>query len=108
MSDTGLLSAPLKSSGSIRVITLNLWGQNGAWADRRSVLINGLRKRNPLRSFSWDVSQRIDYILVRCGPHGPTLKVASCTRIFDEPTNGVWGSDHFGVVADLEIPFDVA
>ena len=47
MSDTGLSSAPLKSSGSLRVLTLNLWGQNDDWADRRSVLINGLRKLNP-------------------------------------------------------------
>ena len=43
MSDPGLLKSP----GSIRVITLNLWGQNANWADRRSVLINGLRELNP-------------------------------------------------------------
>ena len=63
-------------------------------------------QRNPLRSFSWDVSRRLDYILVRCGPKGPTLNVASCMQIFDEPTNGVWASDHFGGVADLEVPDD--
>jgi endonuclease/exonuclease/phosphatase family metal-dependent hydrolase len=54
----------------------------------------------------WDWPfQRIDYILVRCRQHGgPTLKIASCDRIFDEPVNGTWGSDHFGVVADLVVP----
>src|SRR5215216_2499882 len=27
----------------LRVLTLNLWGQRGTWAERRSVLISGLR-----------------------------------------------------------------
>jgi endonuclease/exonuclease/phosphatase family metal-dependent hydrolase len=49
--------------------------------------------------------RRIDYVLVRCGEHGgPTLQVAACERIFDDPIAGVWASDHFGVVADLEAP----
>jgi endonuclease/exonuclease/phosphatase family metal-dependent hydrolase len=46
--------------------------------------------------------RRIDYLLVRCDTDGPTLHVTSCERIFDQPTDGVWASDHFGVVADLE------
>jgi endonuclease/exonuclease/phosphatase family metal-dependent hydrolase len=29
---------------SLRVATLNLWGRSGAWADRRAVLADGLRK----------------------------------------------------------------
>ena len=49
-----------------------------------------------------DRGRRIDYLLVRCGDHGPTLRVAGCRRIFDEPVGGVWGSDHYGVLADLE------
>jgi endonuclease/exonuclease/phosphatase family metal-dependent hydrolase len=49
--------------------------------------------------------RRIDYIFVRCGEHeGPTLEIARCDRIFDEPIDGVWASDHFGLVADLEAP----
>ena len=49
--------------------------------------------------------RRIDYIFVRCGEHeGPTLEIASCERIFDEPVDGVWASDHFGVSADLVTP----
>jgi endonuclease/exonuclease/phosphatase family metal-dependent hydrolase len=49
--------------------------------------------------------RRIDYILVRCGEHeGPTLDIARCDRIFLEPVDGVWASDHFGVMADLEVP----
>jgi hypothetical protein len=44
-------------------------------------------------------------VLVGCGEHGgPTLAVADCALAFDEPVDGVWASDHFGVVADLEPP----
>ena len=50
------------------------------------------------------VSRRIDYVLVRCGAHGPTLQVRSCECILDQPVDGVWASDHFGVVADLAVP----
>jgi endonuclease/exonuclease/phosphatase family metal-dependent hydrolase len=49
--------------------------------------------------------RRIDYILIRCGAHrGTTLEIAACQRVFSEPVNGVWASDHFGVMADLALP----
>jgi endonuclease/exonuclease/phosphatase family metal-dependent hydrolase len=48
-----------------------------------------------------ELGRRIDYILVRCREHGPTLHVAGCRRIFDAPARGVWASDHLGVCADL-------
>ena len=61
--------------------------------------------RNPLVSEDSDVrqeiSRRIDYIFVRCDEHGPTLEVASCVLVFDRPVDGIWASDHFGLVADL-------
>ena len=50
------------------------------------------------------VSRRIDYVLVRSLLHGPTLRVTSCARVLDAPVGDVWGSDHFGVVADLALP----
>ena len=50
------------------------------------------------------VSRRIDYVLVRAGRHGPTLAVEGCRRVLDSPVDGVWASDHFGVVADLAVP----
>jgi hypothetical protein len=28
----------------------------------------------------------------------------SCQRIFDQPSEGVWASDHFGLTADLIPP----
>jgi endonuclease/exonuclease/phosphatase family metal-dependent hydrolase len=48
--------------------------------------------------------RRIDHILVRSGPHGPALDVADCRLAFTEPVNGVWASDHFGVLAELRRP----
>ncbi len=63
--------------------------------------------RNPLvraGEVATAVSRRIDVVLVRSGIHGPTLQVRSCARVLDEPVGGVWASDHFGVVADLDLP----
>ena len=59
---------------------------------------------NPLVSdgeTAWDIPRRIDYVFVRCDNYGPTLDVGRCERLFDEPRNGVWASDHFGVLAEL-------
>jgi endonuclease/exonuclease/phosphatase family metal-dependent hydrolase len=60
--------------------------------------------RNPLTAHDepgLDRGRRIDYLLVRCGPHGPTLKIDSCALAFAEPVDDVWASDHLGVLADL-------
>jgi endonuclease/exonuclease/phosphatase family metal-dependent hydrolase len=48
-----------------------------------------------------ELGRRIDYILVRCSDHGPTLHVDHCRRLFDQPHDGTWPSDHFGVGAEL-------
>jgi len=48
-----------------------------------------------------ELGRRIDYVLVRAVDHGPTLRVANCQLVFAEPSDGIWGSDHFGVLADL-------
>ncbi len=61
----------------------------------------------PIMTEPWqaDLDRRIDYIFVRCGAgHGPTMRVTRCDRILDSPVDGVWGSDHFGVLADLDPP----
>jgi endonuclease/exonuclease/phosphatase family metal-dependent hydrolase len=52
----------------------------------------------------FDPGRRIDYIMVRCAHHGPTLDVADCQRIFTDEVDGVQASDHYGVVADLTMP----
>jgi endonuclease/exonuclease/phosphatase family metal-dependent hydrolase len=60
---------------------------------------------NPMLTAEADWSRipprRIDYLLVRCDDRGPTLRVESCDRLFDEPVGDTWASDHFGVTADL-------
>jgi endonuclease/exonuclease/phosphatase family metal-dependent hydrolase len=51
-----------------------------------------------------DPGRRIDYLLVRCNDHGPTLEARGGERLFDEPDGSVWASDHFGVGAVLALP----
>jgi endonuclease/exonuclease/phosphatase family metal-dependent hydrolase len=53
---------------------------------------------------STGVTRKIDHILVRSGLHGPTLRVADCQRVLDRAEDGVWASDHYGVLADLVLP----
>jgi endonuclease/exonuclease/phosphatase family metal-dependent hydrolase len=48
-----------------------------------------------------ELGRRMDYILVRCDAHGPTLRIDDCRRLFDAPVRGTWASDHFGIVAEL-------
>jgi endonuclease/exonuclease/phosphatase family metal-dependent hydrolase len=59
---------------------------------------------NPLvTAGNWprETGRRIDHILVRCDQHGPTMRIESCSRLFDSARADVWASDHFGVMADL-------
>lgn len=47
--------------------------------------------------------RRIDHLLVRCGSTGmPPVTISNCELVGDEPVDGTWTSDHFGVVATLE------
>jgi endonuclease/exonuclease/phosphatase family metal-dependent hydrolase len=48
--------------------------------------------------------RRIDYVLVRGGAHGPTLRVRGCEPVLAGPVDGVRASDHHGVLAELEVP----
>jgi endonuclease/exonuclease/phosphatase family metal-dependent hydrolase len=58
----------------------------------------------PLGQMPLERGRRIDYIMTRSGPHGPLLDVVDCRLILDQPVDGVWASDHFGVLADLTRP----
>jgi endonuclease/exonuclease/phosphatase family metal-dependent hydrolase len=53
---------------------------------------------------STGVTRKIDHVLIRSGKHGPTLLVDDCRRVLDRPVDGVWASDHYGVLADLVLP----
>ena len=54
--------------------------------------------------FSSQDERAVSSWVVRSLLHGPTLEVAHCQRVLDGPVNGVWASDHFGVLADLVLP----
>jgi endonuclease/exonuclease/phosphatase family metal-dependent hydrolase len=63
--------------------------------------------RNPLvraGEMPLERGRRIDHIMTRSGPYGPPLDVADCHLVFDQPVEGVWPSDHFGVLAELRRP----
>jgi endonuclease/exonuclease/phosphatase family metal-dependent hydrolase len=46
---------------------------------------------------------RIDYIYVIPGPTGAP-KVQSCRLVLDKPVNGIYASDHIGVLCTFEVP----
>jgi len=50
---------------------------------------------------SWKLD--LDYERELRAVAGSTLAMTSSERTFDEPVDGVWASDHFGVCADLAV-----
>jgi endonuclease/exonuclease/phosphatase family metal-dependent hydrolase len=59
--------------------------------------------RNPLTAGmrNWPYRQ-IDHLLVRSAPDGLTaLQIDACSLMHDEPVDGVWASDHYGLIMDL-------
>lgn len=48
--------------------------------------------------------RRIDYVMVRGASFGPTLQAGSAERFGVAAVDGVQSSDHYGVVAELEVP----
>ncbi|MGH8287761.1 MAG: endonuclease/exonuclease/phosphatase family protein [Steroidobacteraceae bacterium] len=51
---------------------------------------------------------RFDYVLVGSWDAHPKAHahIQSAEVVFDKPNGGIWTSDHFGVVADLEVGSD--
>jgi endonuclease/exonuclease/phosphatase family metal-dependent hydrolase len=75
-----------------------------AWAAARTGPGLTFSPANPLvreGEMPLEAGRRIDYVLIRCTDQGPTLRVVGCTLAFDRAIDGVWASDHFGVIADL-------
>jgi endonuclease/exonuclease/phosphatase family metal-dependent hydrolase len=80
-----------------------------AWASRHlGERCETFTMRNALvaAAENWDWPFReIDHIFVRCGDRDqPSLAIRECELAFDKPVDGVWGSDHIGLVADLGLP----
>jgi endonuclease/exonuclease/phosphatase family metal-dependent hydrolase len=67
-------------------------GPGWTW-DRRNTY--ALRAREP--------SRRIDYVLVRGPDRNLRGEPLAARVVFDQPVAGVWASDHFGVLADLQL-----
>lgn len=91
-----------QSLGGTSVCYQDVWGSTHPWDPGHT-----FTPRNPLvvdGEIPLEPGRRIDYVFVRCGDHGPTLDISACALAFDEPVDGVWASDHFGVVADLAVP----
>lgn len=60
-------------------------------------------RRNPYAARSHEPPRRIDYIFVR-GPDRSMRGEPLETRVvFDEPENGIWPSDHFGLYTELSV-----
>jgi endonuclease/exonuclease/phosphatase family metal-dependent hydrolase len=56
---------------------------------------------NPHAAVALMPSRRIDYVLSAWPRARGAGHPVHCERIGDQPVDGVWASDHFGVVADL-------
>ncbi|GGV36185.1 hypothetical protein GCM10010277_22490 [Streptomyces longisporoflavus] len=64
---------------------------------------DGRAARGPVRRHGH--RRRLDYIFVG-SPHAHPdafARVRSADLVFDKPVDGLWASDHYGVVADLEM-----
>lgn len=61
-----------------------------------------VKNMRPFRDWPF---RRIDYVFIRFGAHGgQALDIKACAQIFENPVDGIWASDHFGLVADLVLP----
>lgn len=58
-------------------------------------------RKNPYALRSREPSRRIDYIFVRGPDRHLRGEPISASLALDEPTDGVWPSDHFAVVAEI-------
>ena len=59
-------------------------------------------RRNPYALRSREPSRRIDYIFVRGPDRSLRGEPLAAQVALDQPTAGVWPSDHFAVVADIQ------
>lgn len=63
-------------------------------------------RRNPYVAGTGEPSARIDYVLVGLPAASGAGQVQSVRLIGDRPVDGVWPSDHAGVLAELQPPGD--
>jgi endonuclease/exonuclease/phosphatase family metal-dependent hydrolase len=103
----GDLNAP-PSALSVRALTTgDILGGDAPFVDAWAAVGSGpgitISPTNPYTDAPGDPPQRIDYVLVLQGTHPQATPVAA-RLIGDRPAEGgVYGSDHFGLVVDLEL-----
>jgi endonuclease/exonuclease/phosphatase family metal-dependent hydrolase len=59
-------------------------------------------RRNPYVAATGEPSARIDYVLVGLPTAGGAGRIRSVRLVGDRPVDGVWPSDHAGVLAELQ------
>jgi endonuclease/exonuclease/phosphatase family metal-dependent hydrolase len=104
----GDLNAP-PSALAIRALTTGeILGGEAPFVDAWAAVGSGpgitTTPTNPYTDAPLDPPQRIDYVLVLQGSR-PVVRPIGARVIGTQPTaDGVYGSDHFGLVVDLEFP----
>lgn len=58
--------------------------------------------RNTYAHYSFEPNRRIDYILVGPADHFGHGWIESAEVVFDQPRDGIFPSDHFGVMAEIQ------
>jgi endonuclease/exonuclease/phosphatase family metal-dependent hydrolase len=77
----------------------DLFDEGGGAAD--AVTLSSALPIAPLEAVR-QVDRRIDHVLVGPGPAGRRVRATSA-RVLDQPVGGVWASDHFAVLVDVEL-----
>jgi endonuclease/exonuclease/phosphatase family metal-dependent hydrolase len=87
-----------------------LAGERGLWQDafaRVHADARGLTwaRRNPMTEALpfLERDRRIDFIFVSQEGRDGRGRVVDCRVVLDEPIDGTWPSDHFGVLADVAV-----
>jgi endonuclease/exonuclease/phosphatase family metal-dependent hydrolase len=70
------------------------------WDGTRNINIQLQKRVFPEDFWLEPKRQRIDYVFFR----GPGLRITNSEVVLDQPIEGLYASDHFGVLADFEIP----
>ncbi len=89
---TGLTSVPVP-----KLVFIDAWraggtGEGSTWDNR-----------NAHAAQDFEPNRRIDYVLVGYPREAGIGQVVEARLVGDQPVDGVWPSDHFGVVADIRI-----
>ena len=97
---------------SLSVLTLNVWNREGPWPDRLPLIRSWLDRLQPDLIGLQEVADanHTQELLNGFGYHtewmGTTSGVAiaaRCSVVCNERVEGVWPSDHFGVLARMKI-----